>query len=121
MADEYGRPGTCRSKVGCEAIEDPCTNRIVPACGTLGDAFFSHRNSRISPLFVQCSTPPDQVTLPIMYFSNSLCCFTANRSDFSLCCPTLMLCCGNKFAFLHVMAQSVLLLLLSQAIKTGVV
>ena len=26
-----GRPGTCRSKVGCEAIDEPCTNRMVPA------------------------------------------------------------------------------------------
>src|SRR6187402_1635780 len=66
MADECGRPGTCRSKVGCEAIEEPCTKNIVPACGTLGEAFFSQRKSLISPsgvfLCVQCSTPPVHVT-----------------------------------------------------------
>src|SRR6059058_2524638 len=26
MTDESARPGTVRSKVGCEAIDEPCTN-----------------------------------------------------------------------------------------------
>src|SRR5215208_5843549 len=56
ITEEPGRPGTCRSKVGCDAIEEPCTNRMVPAFS--GAAVrFSHRNSRTSPLLVQCSVP----------------------------------------------------------------
>ena len=31
ITEESGRPGTCRSKVGCDAIDEPCTNRMVPA------------------------------------------------------------------------------------------
>ena len=30
IAEECGRPSTWRSKVGCEAIEEPCKNRTVP-------------------------------------------------------------------------------------------
>src|SRR5947207_903978 len=58
IAEESLRPGTCRSKVGCEAIEEPCTNRMVPA-GPVGSlAYFSHMNRRTSlPLLVQCSSP----------------------------------------------------------------
>src|SRR5674476_843472 len=62
MADEYGRPGTDRSKVGCDAIDDPCTKNKVPAGGTFGEAFFCQRNSRMSPLRVQCSRPPVHFT-----------------------------------------------------------
>ena len=29
MTDESGRPGTCRSNVGCDAIDEPCTNRTA--------------------------------------------------------------------------------------------
>src|SRR6188508_3046231 len=56
MAEEFGRPGTCRSKVGCEAIDEPCTNRTVPFLAPPG-ARFSHRNSLAGPLVVQCSWP----------------------------------------------------------------
>src|SRR6266550_3614131 len=31
MTDESGRPSTCRSKVGCAAMDEPCTNKILPA------------------------------------------------------------------------------------------
>src|SRR5438128_9585028 len=64
MAEECGRPGTCRSKVGCEAMDEPCTKRIVPRRfpGVPdGAAFFCHRKRRTSPagvaLVVQCSLP----------------------------------------------------------------
>src|SRR3954468_20298469 len=58
IAEESDRPGTCRSKVGCDAIEEPCTNRMVPAGPDGSPAYFSHRNSRTSaPLLVQCSSP----------------------------------------------------------------
>src|SRR6185295_2124918 len=55
IAEESGRPGTCRSKVGCDAIEEPCTKRIVPLAFPC--AFFSQRKSRTSPFWVQCSMP----------------------------------------------------------------
>src|SRR5258706_3014461 len=57
MTDESGRPGTLRSKVGCDAIDEPCTNRIVPfsACPAAGR--LRHKNSRTSPFIVQCSIP----------------------------------------------------------------
>src|SRR5208282_4950038 len=58
MTEESGRPGTCRSKVGCEAIEEPCTNKMVPMLFTGSPAHFSHRNSFTPPsLLVQCSSP----------------------------------------------------------------
>src|SRR4051812_50102749 len=60
IADECGRPGTCRSKVGCEAIEEPCTKRIV-ARGAPAAEGLCQRKSRTSPaavfLVVQCSLP----------------------------------------------------------------
>src|SRR6266852_3499117 len=55
IAEECGRPGTCRSKVGCEAIEEPCTKRIVPR--VLAAAVLRQRKSLTSPLRVQCSVP----------------------------------------------------------------
>ena len=58
MAEESGRPGTCRSKVGCEAIDEPCTNRMVPMLFAGSPAHFSHMNSFTPPsLLVQCSAP----------------------------------------------------------------
>src|SRR6516162_9013098 len=57
MTDESGRPGTCRSKVGCDAMEEPCTNRIRPAGPAGSPAYFSNRNRRTSPFCVQCSSP----------------------------------------------------------------
>src|SRR6185312_18056 len=52
-----GWPGTWRSKVGCEAIDEPCTNRIVPRSWVFCARRFSHRNSLASPFLVQCSLP----------------------------------------------------------------
>src|ERR1041385_842678 len=57
IADESGRPGTSRSKVGCPAIEDPCTNRIVPFVFAGSSATLFQRKSLTSPLLVQCSVP----------------------------------------------------------------
>ncbi len=57
MADESERPGTWRSNVGCEAIDEPCTNRMVPRGPGEAPAAFSHRKRRTSPFFVQCSRP----------------------------------------------------------------
>src|SRR3979490_791592 len=60
-----GRPGTCRSKVGCDAMDEPCTNRMGPAGPEGSPAYFSNRNRRPSPLWVQCSSPrivPDGAT-----------------------------------------------------------
>src|SRR5450755_536699 len=56
ITDECGRPGTTRSKVGCDAIDEPCTNNTAGLPSGL-PTYFSHRNRRTSPLFVQCSTP----------------------------------------------------------------
>src|SRR4029077_10447360 len=59
IAEESGRPGTCRSKVGCEAIEEPCTKRMVPFAAPEAGLF--QRKSLTSPaalfLVVQCSLP----------------------------------------------------------------
>src|SRR5258706_1388951 len=59
ITDECGRPGTCRSKVGWPAIDEPCTKRIVPLEATV--AGFCQRKSRTSPaavfLLSQCSLP----------------------------------------------------------------
>src|SRR5215470_6062286 len=58
IAEESGRPGTCRSKVGCAAIDEPCTNRIVPMLLAGSPAHFSNRNSFTPPsLVVQWSSP----------------------------------------------------------------
>src|SRR5262245_59772412 len=58
IAENSLRPGTCRSKVGCEAIEEPCTNRMMPRVCAESPAYFSHMNSLTSlPLLVQCSSP----------------------------------------------------------------
>src|SRR5918995_6484441 len=57
MAEESDRPGTCRSKVGVEAIDEPCTKRMVPLVAPGRLAGFSQRNRRTSPLPVQCSRP----------------------------------------------------------------
>src|SRR5438874_10098448 len=57
IAEESGRPGTSRSKVGCAAIEEPCTNRIVPFVCAGSPATLFQRNSFTSPLLVQCSVP----------------------------------------------------------------
>src|SRR6185503_15674550 len=56
IAEECGRPGTCRSKVGCEAIDEPCTKRIVPRAAAVA-AGLCQRNSLIAPFLIQCSVP----------------------------------------------------------------
>src|SRR6476620_6731961 len=56
ITDESGLPGTARSNVGCDAIDEPCTNSStgLPAGESTN---FSHRKSRM-PLFdASCSTP----------------------------------------------------------------
>src|SRR6267378_3819866 len=55
ITEECGRPGTWRSKVGCEAIDEPCTKRIVPRVAPGGA--LRQRKSLTSPLRVQCSVP----------------------------------------------------------------
>src|SRR5216683_245827 len=55
MAEESGRPGTCRSKVGCEAMEEPWTNKTVPVVFAGSPTNFSHKKSFTPPLLVQCS------------------------------------------------------------------
>src|SRR5215472_5512293 len=58
IAEELGRPSTCKSKVGCDAIDEPCTKRMVPAALFGSPAHFSNMNSFTSPsLRVQCSSP----------------------------------------------------------------
>src|SRR5215831_13294526 len=58
IAEESARPGTCRSKVGCEAIDEPCTNRTMPLLLAGSPAHLFHRKSFTSaPLPVQCSVP----------------------------------------------------------------
>src|SRR5437773_12274702 len=57
IAEESGRPGTSRSKVGCEAIDEPCTNRIMPLVFAGSPATLFHMKSLTSPLLVQCSVP----------------------------------------------------------------
>src|SRR4029077_4341127 len=57
ITEESGRPGTCRSKVGCAAMDEPCTNRMVPAVVFGSPAHFSNRKSFTPPsLAVQCSS-----------------------------------------------------------------
>src|SRR5262245_12869538 len=57
ITEESGRPGTFRSKVGCEAIDEPWTNSTVPRFGPAEACGFCHRNSFTSPFLVQCSLP----------------------------------------------------------------
>src|SRR6266566_7241504 len=58
IAEESARPGTCRSKVGCEAMDEPCTNKILPAGPEGSPACLFHRNKWTSlPLSVQCFSP----------------------------------------------------------------
>src|SRR6266702_2059830 len=72
ITDESGRPGTVRSNVGCEAIDEPWTNRIA-GLPSGESTYFSQRKSRTSPsgvrFDVQCSTPVT-FTLVIMMRSN---------------------------------------------------
>src|SRR3954469_21994637 len=57
MTEEFGGPtGACRSKVGVEAIEEPCTNRMVPRSGPAVRRF-SHKKIFWPLTLVQCSRP----------------------------------------------------------------
>src|SRR6266567_2703723 len=56
ITEESARPGTERSKVGCDAIDEPCTNSIA-GLPSGEPTYFSHRNKLTSPLFAQCSAP----------------------------------------------------------------
>src|SRR5258708_4480935 len=56
ITDESGRPGTVRSNVGVDAIDEPWTNRIA-GFPSGEPTNFSQRKSGTSPFFVQCSTP----------------------------------------------------------------
>src|SRR2546423_14621981 len=60
IADESGRPGTARSNVGCEAIDEPWTKRMA-GFASGASTYFSQRKSRTSPSDVcfcaQCSVP----------------------------------------------------------------
>src|SRR3954470_24409616 len=57
IAVESGRHGTSRSKVGCDAIEEPYTNRMVRFVAAGSPATLFQRKSLTSPLLVQCSVP----------------------------------------------------------------
>src|SRR5215469_733829 len=57
MTEESERPGTLRSKVGWDAIDEPCTNNTTPLARLGSPRYFSHRKSLTSPLLVQCSLP----------------------------------------------------------------
>ena len=57
MTEESGRPSTCKSKAGCDAIDEPCTKRTVPAALFGSSPHFSNMNSFTVPsLLVQCSS-----------------------------------------------------------------
>src|SRR5258706_3761081 len=60
ITDESGRPGTVRSNVGCEAIDEPCT-KSTAGLPSGEPTNFSHRKRRTSPsevgFVVQWSTP----------------------------------------------------------------
>src|SRR6185436_510353 len=70
ITEESGRPGTVRSKVGCPAIEEPCTNRMVPFVAWPEGGAFCHRKSLTSPFFVQCSTPLMRVLVSMALWSS---------------------------------------------------
>src|SRR5580658_3458306 len=58
MAEESGRPGTSRSKVGWLAIEEPCTNRMMPlVCAGSSSHLFHRKSFTLPSLLVQCSVP----------------------------------------------------------------
>ena len=56
ITDESARPGTDRSKVGCDAIDEPWTNSTA-GFPVGAPTYFSHRNKRTSRLLAQCSAP----------------------------------------------------------------
>src|SRR3954447_4427358 len=70
IAELSGRPGTSRSKVGCDAIEEPCTNRMVPFVAAGLPATLFQRKSLTSPFLVQCSVPGRRTCTFIAYRPN---------------------------------------------------
>src|SRR3954469_18221524 len=64
ITEEFGLPGTCRSKVGCEAIDEPCTKRMVAFGAPAAEGLFQ-RKSLTSPFRVQCSVPFIAVVLEV--------------------------------------------------------
>src|ERR1044071_2510526 len=72
ITDESGRPGTRRSNVGCDAIEEPWTNKTVPFASCGSTALFRHRNRRTSPLRVQCSAFCTVATFALSFILTSL-------------------------------------------------
>src|ERR1700704_4852098 len=56
MTEESGLPGTYKSNVGCDAIDEPCTNRSA-GLPSGEPTNFSHKKRRTLSLCVQCSTP----------------------------------------------------------------
>src|SRR4029077_12614202 len=56
ITEESGRPDTCRSKVGCAAMDEPWTNRMVPAVLAGSPAHFSNMKSLAPSLVVQWSS-----------------------------------------------------------------
>src|SRR5271169_3907620 len=75
ITEESARPSTCRSNVGCDAIDEPCTNRMVPAVCFGSPAHFSNMKSFTSSgLLVQCSSPLiAAVEIVVMSFMVHLC------------------------------------------------
>src|SRR6476646_11414010 len=56
ITDESGLPGTARSNVGCDAIDEPCTKSNTGL--SAGDPTnFSHMKSRMPFFEASCSTP----------------------------------------------------------------
>src|SRR6266481_2808736 len=66
IAEEFGRHGTLRSNVGCDAMDDPWTNRIGAFALAGSTAHLFHRNSLTSPLLVQCSAPASRWVVSFM-------------------------------------------------------
>src|SRR3954469_19443108 len=67
ITDESGRPGTVRSNVGCDAIDEPWTKSTAGLFSGV-PTNFSHRKRRTSPLRVQCSTPVTAASAAIAAF-----------------------------------------------------
>src|SRR3954466_6060587 len=87
IAEESGRPGTSRSKVGCDAIEEPCTNKMVPFVAAGSPATLFQRKSLTSPLLDQCSEPVRRT-----------CTFIACRPVCSVCSVDADVVCLDELA-----------------------
>src|SRR3974390_1441802 len=79
ITEESGRPGTCKSNVGWEAIDDPCTKRMRPE-GPEGSpaCLFQRKSFTPSSLVVQCSVP---VICGGLFMFNSLDCDFVGLDD----------------------------------------